>query len=105
MTLDQSEVKACRDELRALTNRDDLNAYARRALEAIDRRLVEISESCRPGVQSKPELSGLIARLVVEQDPSILSPRLGGRLIAVEKAFSAERPNNSFKPKPLRGSA
>ncbi len=69
-----------------LAERVDIDVYTRRALVFINQCLNEISEGKYIG---SGQGNRLIARIVVEQDPAVLSPALGGRLIAVEQEFCA----------------
>lgn len=86
MSLNQAEVESCLLEIRNLTSEPGLDIYTQRALIRISQRLSEFASGTG---SNSGQLQGLVARLVVEQDPSILSPELGGRLIVIEKAFYA----------------
>lgn len=84
MNIDMFELEECRAEIQKITERNDLDVYSQRALLVIKDRLSEIAE----GRSSDPNKThGVIARLVVEQNPSVLSPELGGKLITIEKIF------------------
>lgn len=65
-----------------------LDAYQQNAFAFISNRLEEMETECRTGSlkptdKRYPELS----RITVEFDPSVLSPDLGGEMIAIEKKY------------------
>ncbi|MCT6699967.1 hypothetical protein [Rheinheimera sp. 4Y26] len=84
MNIDIFELEECRAEIQKITERNDLDVYSLRALLVIKDRLSEIAER----LNSEPNKThGVIARLVVEQNPSVLSPELGRKLIEIEKSL------------------
>ena len=86
MNSDSVELEHCRNAVIAISEGEGLDEFTQKALAAIIQRLTEMPK----GKDSNPEkLKGLIARLVVEQNPMVLPPELGGRLIAIERSFYA----------------
>ncbi|GAA4430537.1 hypothetical protein [Acidovorax lacteus] len=86
MSLDPTELEYCRTAVSALAKTEGIDEYAHRALLAINQRLDAIARGDKSNAE---KAKGLIARLVVEQDPALLYPQLGGRLIALERSFYA----------------
>jgi len=86
-----SEIEECERELVDLREKHQLDQYEKRAFSTIEERLSFMRRRVLTGrTGEQDQLRGVIARLVVEQNPSILSPELGGRLIAIENKFYKE---------------
>ena len=65
-----------------------LEQYQSNAFEDILNRLIEMEKECRRDkLQPKDQRYRYVARTVVETDPDILPPELGGRLIEVEDIY------------------
>ena len=71
-------------KLESIIGSTKLDQYSEKALKAIISHLQNFDvELQNPDIK----LKGYIARLVVEQDPNILSAELGGQLIKLESAL------------------
>ncbi|MFD0949956.1 hypothetical protein ACFQ0F_06065 [Paraperlucidibaca wandonensis] len=65
-----------------------LDKYEGRAFRFLIERLSQIKQEIATGTATRNiDLKGIIARTVVEQNPSVLTPELGGKLIAIEKQY------------------
>ena len=85
---DITEIEECEKELASLRETHKLDQYEERAFTAIIERLSFMRRQIlNKSTGEQEQLRGVIARLVVEQNPSILPPELGGRLIDIEKKF------------------
>jgi len=62
--------------------------HQKRALDQLQQHLRDMAEECRSGTMRRTEQRyGYVARLVVEMDPAILAPQLGGELIEAERKY------------------
>ncbi len=67
-----------------------LDQYQRTALGHLLSHLREMAEECRSGkLRPRDKRYGNIARIVVEMDPSVIPPELGGQLIEAERKYQA----------------
>ena len=87
MCADQAELEALHNAVAAIASRGGLDSHAQKCISVIGQRL---SEFARIDMPRCSVLKGLIARLVVEQDPHVIPVELGARLIAAEKVFYAK---------------
>ena len=64
--------------------------FQRNAFQFVVSTLERMEDECRKGnLKPKSDRHGVIARIVVESDPSLIAPRLGGRMIDVEKEYQS----------------
>lgn len=67
-----------------------VDEFQLRALRSLSDRLSQIRQECKSGHPTPcAEREGEMARLVVESDPDVLTPQVGGQIIAIEKAYYA----------------
>lgn len=65
-----------------------LDEYQARAITYLNERLMEMRNQAKNGVlERSADRKGEVARVVAEFDPHILTPALGGALMAVESEY------------------
>jgi hypothetical protein len=75
-------------QVEALLRNSALDEYQMRTITFLKKRLGEIQQEASMGALLQlPERRGEMARIVVETDPDILNPGLGGEIIKIEAEY------------------
>ena len=79
-----------RKEVEERAETASLDEYAQQSFATLIELLGAIERECRSGDMTPiGERYGIMARICVESDPTVLPPELGGQLIDVEEAYQS----------------